>query len=156
MPVKSRRVSLLLAACTTLLVILFTLFSPQNSEAQQRPPTEPLPSNVRIETVLENMRMPVAMVFDPAGRLFYTEKTGAVRLFANGQLQPNPVISFSVSSLSERGLLGIALDPNFNTNRYVYVYYTSTEQGGCSNFGVENRVVRFTENNGVGANPTTI
>jgi glucose/arabinose dehydrogenase len=96
------------------------------------------------------------MAFDPSGRLFYTEKTGAVRLFTNGQLQPEPVISFSVSAIVERGLLGITIDPAFSTNRYIYVYYTSTESGGCSGFAVENRVVRFTENNGAGAGPTTI
>ncbi|HEY0072000.1 MAG TPA: PQQ-dependent sugar dehydrogenase [Chloroflexia bacterium] len=113
--------------------------------------TEGLPPGVRVETVLTDMEDPIAMAFDPAGRLFYTEKvTGNVRLFAGGKLQPNPVIHFDVSSASERGLLGIAIDPNFNQNRFIYVYHTAPGSA------TENRVVRFVERDGVGSNPTTI
>src|SRR5689334_20040353 len=57
--------------------------------------TEPLPPGATIETVLPDMDHPTAMAFDPQGRLFYTEKvTGKVRLFANGTLQSNAVITF--------------------------------------------------------------
>jgi glucose/arabinose dehydrogenase/plastocyanin len=113
--------------------------------------TEDLPPGTSIETVLPNMVNPIALAFDPAGRLFYTEKTtGNVRLFAGGSLQSAPVINFSVTSGGEQGLLGIAVDPDFNTNHYIYVYYT------CSCTPLENRVVRFVENNGVGSNPVTI
>jgi len=111
--------------------------------------TEPLPPGVVIDTILPGMNLPIAMAWDPAGRLFYTEKSGAVRLFENGVLQPTAVINFSVNSNFERGLLGIALDPNFTTNRYIYVYYSASAAS-------ENRVVRFEENNGVGTNPQTI
>src|SRR5512133_1265933 len=86
---------------------------------------EALPPGATIETVLESMHQPVAMAFDPQGRLFYTEKdTGYVRLFANGTLQSAPVIVFTVNSDNERGLLGIAVDPDFSQNHYIYVYYT--------------------------------
>src|SRR5262245_45194781 len=116
---------------------------------------EALPPGVTVQTVLDNMNLPVAMAFDPQGRLFYTEKaSGRVRLYANGALQSNPVITFSVNSVSERGLLGIEIDPNFNTNHYIYVYYTCAVGPGCPT--LENRVVRFVENNGVGSNPVTI
>jgi glucose/arabinose dehydrogenase len=95
------------------------------------------------------------MAFDPSGRLFYTQKNGAVRLFANGKLQDAPVMRFSVDTSGERGLLGIAVDPAFNSNHYVYVYYTCSRQSGdCPS--TENRVVRFVENNGAGASPQTI
>ncbi|MEO8287474.1 MAG: PQQ-dependent sugar dehydrogenase [Chloroflexota bacterium] len=120
--------------------------------------TESLPPGAVITTVLPNMNNPIAMVFDQSGRLFYTEKvTGNVRLFANGVLQAVPVINFSVSSSSERGLLGITLDPDFASSHYIYVYYTasSSSEPTCSG-GTENRVVRFVENNGVGSNPTRI
>src|SRR5947208_4862831 len=53
--------------------------------------TEPLPPGAVVHTVLSNMTYPIAMAFDPQGRLFYTEKTtGRVRLFANGTLQSSP------------------------------------------------------------------
>jgi glucose/arabinose dehydrogenase len=117
--------------------------------------TEPLPPGASIQTVLPNMDMPVAMAFDPQGRLFYTERvSGNVRLFANGTLQSNPVITFNVDSSGERGLLGIAIDPSFAGNHYIYVYYTCAVGTGCPS--TENRVARFTESNGVGSGPTTI
>src|SRR5438552_10368817 len=102
---------------------------------------EQLPAGTRIETLLEGMKRPVAFAFDPSGRIFYTEKeTGNVRLFANGALQSNPVINYSVSTCSERGLLGIAIDPNFNANHYIYVYYTQGPQE-CGT--TQNKVARF-------------
>jgi glucose/arabinose dehydrogenase len=114
--------------------------------------TEPLPAGASIETVLGNMNGPIAMAFDPTGRIFYTEKSGAVRLIVNGTLQTDPVITFSVDTCSERGLLGIALDPNFSANHFVYVYYTAASNCGST----QNKVVRFIENNGVGSNPVEI
>jgi glucose/arabinose dehydrogenase len=122
--------------------------------AAQIPPDEGLPAGVHIEEVLTGMHVPVAMAFDPAGRLFYTEKDGKVRLFANGKLQEAPVISFNVDSTGERGLLGIALDPAFSQNHYVYVYYTCDTDGGCDT--LMNKVVRFTERDGVGSGPVTL
>jgi glucose/arabinose dehydrogenase len=115
--------------------------------------TEALPPGAVIQTVLSNMTYPIAMAFDPQGRLFYTEKTtGNVRLFANGVLQVNPVITFTVDNCSERGLLGIAVDPQFNSNHYIYVYYTAAS--GCGN--TTNNVARFVESNGAGSNPAII
>jgi glucose/arabinose dehydrogenase len=116
---------------------------------------EALPPGVSIETVLTGMDRPVAMAFDPQGRLFYTEKdTGNVRLFAGGTLQPGAVINFKVDRNNERGLLGIALDPDFSRNHLIYVYYTCLPGADCAS--PENRVVRFVESNGAGSNPTTI
>lgn len=117
--------------------------------------TEPLPAGASVQTVLSNMDAPVAMAFDPAGRLFYTEKaTGRVRLYENGALQATPVITFTVDSNGERGLLGITIDPDFNTNHYIYVYYTCGAAGGCPT--LQNQVVRFEEHSGVGSSPTVV
>jgi glucose/arabinose dehydrogenase len=120
--------------------------------------TEPLPPNTTIETLLSNMTKPIAMAFDPAGRLFYTEKeTGNVRLFASGLLQGTSVIHYAVDgTCSERGLLGIAIDPNFNANHYIYVYYTFDANPGTTCEATENRVARFVENNGVGSGSVDI
>ncbi len=115
---------------------------------------EPLPPGASIQTILPNMAQPIAMAFDPQGRLFYTEKeTGNVRLYSNGTLQPSPVIHFDADPSAEGGLLGIAVDPNFNTNHYIYVFYRC---GTPACLPDEDWVVRFVENNGAGSNPTTI
>lgn len=120
--------------------------------------TEPLPPGASIQTVLSNMTKPIAMAFDPQGRLFYTEKeAGNVRLFSNGSLQASPVIHYAVDgTCSERGLLGIAIDPNFTTNHYIYVYYTYDANPGTTCEATTNRVARFVENNGVGTNSVDI
>jgi aldose sugar dehydrogenase len=149
---------LLLTAVLLLIVVTYPAAAAPNAQAGAvqvgRPPLEDLPAGVRIERVLGDMHLPTAMAFDPSGRLFYTEKDGKVRLMANGNRPSTPVIEFKVDDNGERGLLGIAVDPDFATNHYIYVYYTCGETGGCD--PLENRVVRFVERDGVGSDPTTI
>src|SRR5688500_3128901 len=135
----------LIAAVAVVLAFAFVLPASGQPVSEGAPADgfEGLPPGTSVETLLTNMDKPIAMAFDPDGRLFYTEKnTGNVRLFANGVLQPTPVIRFVVASRGEKGLLGIAIDPNFRTNRYIYVFYTCDTEGGC--FEIENKVVRFT------------
>jgi len=104
---------------------------------------EPLPPDVKVETVVPGANQLVAMAFTPDGRLLYTERTGKVRVVVNGVLQPGAVMTFPVKTEGERGLLGIAVDPNFAANHYVWVYLTKqTASPQCSS--IENRVVRFT------------
>lgn len=118
--------------------------------------SEPLPPGASVETVLSDLTGgPCVMAFDSAGRLFYTEKnTGQVRLYAGGTLQASPVITFPVQSDGERGLLGIAVDPSFNSNHYIYVYWNCGTAGGCNPY--LDKVTRFVETNGVGSNPVDI
>ena len=86
-------------------------------------------------TFVSGLSGPTAMAFSPDGRIFVTEKNGKVRVVKNGQLLSTPFISLTVSPDGERGLLGIAFDPAFSTNRYIYLYYTTTTPN--------NRVSRF-------------
>jgi glucose/arabinose dehydrogenase len=79
-----------------------------------------------------------AMQFAPDGRLFITQQTGQLRVFKNGTLLATPFVTLPVDSNGERGLLGVAFDPAFATNQFVYVYYTT------STAPVHNRVSRFT------------
>jgi glucose/arabinose dehydrogenase len=88
---------------------------------------------------------PTAMAFAPDGRIFVTQQNGVVRVIKNNQLLATPFITITVGAGSERGLLGIAFDPDFATNNFVYLYYT-TEVGG-----VHNRISRFTANGDVAA-----
>jgi glucose/arabinose dehydrogenase len=105
-------------------------------------PYETLPSDVKIETVVANATQVVAMDFTPDGRLLYTERTGKVRVVVNGVLQNTAVMTFPVQTDGERGLLGLAVDPNFAANHFVWVYFTKQTSGQCSSPS-ENRVVRF-------------
>ena len=86
---------------------------------------------------------PTAMEMAPDGRIFVTQQTGAVRVIDHDELQSAPFLTLSVDSTGERGLLGIAFDPNFAANHYVYVYYT------VPGSPAHNRVSRFTANGDV-------
>ena len=72
----------------------------------------------------QNLTQPTRIDFAPDGRLFVLEKTGAVRVVENGSLLSTPFTSLTVDSAGERGLLGIAFDPDYARNNYVYVYHT--------------------------------
>ncbi|MBY0525661.1 MAG: PQQ-dependent sugar dehydrogenase [Gemmataceae bacterium] len=81
---------------------------------------------------------PTTMEFAPDGRLFVAEKGGTLRIIVNGT--PQSALTLTVDSAGERGLLGIAFDPNFATNQFIYLYYTATTPT------IHNRVSRFTMN----------
>jgi glucose/arabinose dehydrogenase len=131
-------------------------FSGGNPPPGSGGPTVPTPAvAIRTETVVSNASFPVSLVFAPDGRLFYTElQTGNVRIVqnpttANPQLLVTPFVTVPVATTGEQGLLGLALDPSFAQNRFVYIYHTHPNP-------LRNRVVRFTEANNVGSNETTI
>ncbi len=81
---------------------------------------------------------PTAMAFAPDGRLFVCQQGGQLRVIKNGVLLSTPFVTLTVDSSGERGLLGIAFDPNFATNHYLYVYYT------VATSPIHNRISRFT------------
>jgi len=97
-----------------------------------------LPSGFVETTVASGIASPTAMAIAPDGRIFVCSQTGALRVIKNGVLLATPVVTLSVDSLGERGLLGIAFDPHFTLNHYIYLYYTVP--GPPSH----NRVARFT------------
>ena len=83
-----------------------------------------------------------AMALHPDGRIFVCQQTGELRVIKNGAVLTTPFVTLTVNSSGERGLLGVAFDPNYATNRFVYVYYTATTPT------IHNRVSRFTANSG--------
>src|SRR5438309_7020920 len=86
---------------------------------------------------------PTAMAFAPDGRLFVCQQGGQLRVIKNGSLLATPFVTLTVNSSGERGLLGVAFDPAFPTNGFVYVYYTATTPA------IHNRVSRCTANGDV-------
>ncbi|MGH9557277.1 MAG: PQQ-dependent sugar dehydrogenase [Terriglobales bacterium] len=106
-------------------------------------------SSFRNELFLGGLSTPVTLAFAPDGRLFFNElDTGRVRIIQNGLLVAQPFIDLAVDTHGERGLLGLALHPQFATNGFVYVLYSDP--------AVVHRVLRFTEVSGVGTNQTVI
>jgi len=97
------------------------------------------------ETQISGLSGPTAMDFAPDGRLFVCLQGGQLRVIKNGALLTTPFVTISVDSTGERGLLGVAFDPNFAANNFVYVYYT------VSTSPRHNRVSRFTAQGDVAA-----
>ena len=73
--------------------------------------------------VVTGLTTPTTMAFTGINEFFVLEKdTGMVKYVVDGEAQT--VLDLAVNFFSERGLLGIALDPEFHTNNYVYLYWS--------------------------------
>ncbi|MGI8512230.1 MAG: PQQ-dependent sugar dehydrogenase [Solirubrobacteraceae bacterium] len=93
------------------------------------------PGGPKLETVAEGFEIPWEIAFLPDGRALVTERPGRVRLLAaDGSLQATPVAEVDVAAEGEGGLLGLAVDPAFARNRFVYLYRTT---------GAGNEVARY-------------
>ena len=100
--------------------------------------TPAVPTGFSETQFLTGLRDPTAMAFAPDGRLFVAEQDGKLRVVKNGSMLLTPFLTVPVDKNGERGLLGVAFDPAFASNGYVYVYYTATSPT------IHNRVSRFT------------
>ncbi|HZV92040.1 MAG TPA: PQQ-dependent sugar dehydrogenase [Caldimonas sp.] len=101
----------------------------------------------RNESWVTGLTNATAFAQAPDGRIFVCEQGGSLRVIKNGVLLPTPFATFNnVDSTGERGLIGVALHPNFASNGYVYVY--STRKAGTIS---HNRISRLTANGDVAA-----
>ncbi|CAN5637024.1 hypothetical protein BH20VER1_BH20VER1_02810 [soil metagenome] len=101
-----------------------------------------LPSGFSEQLVASGLTSPTAMEVAPDGRIFVCLQGGSLRVIKNGALLPTPFVTLTVNSTGERGLLGIAFDPDFANNQFVYLYYTNPSP-------LRNRISRFTANGDV-------
>ena len=118
-------------------------------------PTAPVPipsprhfSETGIDVVVSGLQAPWALDFANDGRIFLTEKTGIIRVIMDGELVDRPVFATDVAKFSEAGMLGLALDPNFDKNHFIYVYYTYVDTKGS----LWNKVVRLEEQDNIASN----
>src|SRR5918995_3715045 len=101
-----------------------------------------LPPGFTDSRVVSGLTNPMDMEFAPDGRLFVAEQAGRLRIVKpDGTLVTFLNISTKVDSSGDRGLQALTFDPNFATNRYVYLHYT---RKATSTTPVHNRVVRVT------------
>ncbi|MDP2663132.1 MAG: PQQ-dependent sugar dehydrogenase, partial [Dehalococcoidia bacterium] len=111
---------------------------PQTATATALPQQAPV---TNVEVLVTRLQTPWAIDFAPDGRIFLTERPGRIRVIKNGQLQTEPWLTLNVAETGEAGLLGLALDPQFAQNRFIYVAYTYRTGTG----GLQNRLVRLRE-----------
>ncbi len=100
--------------------------------------TQSVPTGFKLEKIISGLN-PVAMTIDPFERIWVAEKHGEVLIFENGKALKDPFITLDVDAFNERGLLGIALHPDYVSNGYVYIYYTVPNEA-------RNRVIRVKSN----------
>lgn len=96
------------------------------------------------QVVAENLYVPWAIAISDEGKLYFTERSGTIKVIEDGKLRKQPLITMGAPFLSmdEGGLMGIALDPDFSRNHYMYVMHTY-EEGNQ----IYNRVVRLVVQN---------
>lgn len=104
------------------------------------------------DRLVASVGAPTALAFTPDGRMLIATQSGLLEVYKDGELLPTPALDLSsgICSNYERGLLGLAVDPDFSTNDYVYLYYTYKKHGVCPTGqpanpdNPVNRVSRFT------------
>lgn len=109
-----------------------TTISESISDAEQSPgeQTNRQLSSVQLEVVAENLTVPWAIAFTDPSRILITERSGSIREVKDGSLNPTPLISFSdVATRGEIGLMGMVLDPNYSSNKRLYVCLGYTKDG---------------------------
>ena len=114
--------------------------------------------NLRVTELVGDLSQLTAMAFIGPNDLLVLQKSdGRVRRVINGVLQAGEVLDVHVDNESERGLLGIALHPNFPGTNFVYLYYTESSAGSdTSGSPRANRVYRYTWNGSALINPQLI
>ena len=132
-------------ACFSVLLALFV-----SSKLWMQPVSAAIPPDFE-DALIATIGGPTALAFTPDGRLLITTQGGQVRVYQNGTLLATPALNLAarLCTNSERGLLGVAVDPQFATNRFVYLYYTFNKFNVCptgqptSPSNPVNRVARF-------------
>lgn len=93
---------------------------------------------VRAETVAQNLFVPWSIDWLPDGTILFTERIGLLKMIPNGMTNPLPLLLRQPASLGG-GMLGVAVDPNFEENNYIYLYITYTDDDTLLN-----KLVRYT------------
>ncbi|MFN8524985.1 MAG: PQQ-dependent sugar dehydrogenase [Chloroflexota bacterium] len=131
--------------------------TPETRSALLPTPLATVSPSIRITKVAEGLFLPANLTFLPDGRLLFAEvQKGELRVMdAKGQLDPEPWARITdIANFKEQGILGLTIDPDFTTNRYVYAFYTKVD--GDKGVARDNRIIRFTERNGRGTDMTKI
>lgn len=126
-----------IAAAVAASIIIIT--SPSGLVIPQ--PTSSPTGTEAVQVLATNLQKPWSLA-STNGKIFFTEKVGKIRVIDNGTLANESVADLNVANITDAGLLGITLHPDFESNHYIYVYYTYQE-----GTNLWNKVLRITESN---------
>lgn len=118
---------------------------PVGTLAVPRPATAAPPGDFQTSLVVgDGLDGPSGFEIAPDGRIFVLERSGKIKIVKNGQLLATPFADLPSEATGDRGLIGIAFDPDFGVgNNYVYFYYTGHD--------LLNHLVRFDASEDVGS-----
>jgi len=119
------------------------------------------PGRLTAVTLLEQLNQPMELAVAPDGRIFFIELNGEFRVLDPQKGEPALIRKFEVARRGEVGLIGLALDPNFENNNWVYLQYSPigltsqrtsrfTLQGNKIEEGSEKKLIEFHEPFGTG------
>lgn len=136
------------------LVVLLCLYAASSLHATPVDPAN-FAETVYVSNAAIGSMTGIAWAPDGSNRLFVTRKggfsgqqTAEIRVVQNGSVLATPFATESVWTSSECGILGVAFDPDFINNRYVYFFLTSSSS--------QQKIVRYTDTNSAGTNRTEI
>ncbi|MEX2598905.1 MAG: PQQ-dependent sugar dehydrogenase [Dehalococcoidia bacterium] len=119
-----------------------TVVSPTPNAAAPGTNSEtPLPKGFQETVFVDGLERPTAMAMAPDGRMFVAEQGGTLRIVEDSELLPEPFLEVPVTTEGERGLVGLVLDPDFEDNGHLYIYYTESGQEDESG---NSKISRFT------------
>ena len=127
---------------------VFVLSSPSSPIPIPEPPSAKESDNIQI--VAENLDRPRAIAVS-GDTVYVTEKGGTILVVQDGTILDEPLASLRAADVFDGGLLGIALDPKFDSNRYIYVFLTYEEDDT-----LWNKILRITESENRVADAATI
>lgn len=121
------------------LLCVGAVIAPFSAFAAEEPSFDP--SRLEVNTLVTQLKQPMELAVAPDGRVFYIEIQGQLKVYDPNTRQTELVGEVVVTTAQENGLIGLALDPNFQDNHWIYLQYSPPEFSG-------QHVSRFTLVNG--------
>lgn len=123
---QSSQATTTLRGLVLMLILLMTAFVSGGIADARQPGAMQLPDGFVVDTVANNFEWPTAFSFLPDGRILVTEKGGMVKMIDHGVVRAQPVIDLrsQVNDYVDRGMIDVAVDPDFTRNHFIYLFYT--------------------------------
>ena len=121
--------------CFLFVVGAFVLISAASPRQNQRQSLEfkTDTQKIRVVPIVEGLDSPWSMVFLPSGDILVTERPGRLRLIRNGKLEDEPIAGLAeIQFGTHGGLLDVALHPNFERNKWIYLTYSKGGERGVT------------------------
>src|SRR4051794_16133513 len=96
-----------------------------------------LPAGFTDTVVASGITSPTTESIAPDGRIFVCTQTGAIRVIDGGVLQVQPFVTLPVNSVGDNGILSVAFDPSFASDKFIYVNYVTASSP------IHSRISRF-------------